>query len=75
MSHSTARVIRGNETVTEEPFQFQIGPCEQPSQPSQAQALAAPQVCVAENTGEHVVLEIVCSCGRKSYVKCEYANS
>jgi len=74
MSNSTAKVIRCDETVTDDPFHFQIGHCGAPSQPNQALSAVTPQVRVAENVGEYVVLEIVCSCGMKSYVKCEYAN-
>ena len=75
MSDSTATVIRRNDTAMEDPFHFQIEQCAQPSQPGHTPPVATPQVRIAENTGEHVVLEITCCCGTKSYVKCEYANA
>ncbi len=34
----------------------------------------APGVRVVENHPEFGVLEVTCACGRKSYVKCEYAT-
>jgi hypothetical protein len=75
MSHSTTVVIRRDDTVLEDPFLLQIGQCEQLPQLNQAPAMTAPQACILENTGEYVVLEVTCACGRKSHVKCEYATS
>ena len=75
MSHSTATVIRRQDTVMDDPFHFQVGLCEQPSLPGQALPATAPQVRVAENHAEYVILEVLCGWGRKSYVKCEYSNT
>ena len=35
-------------------------------------ALSAPQVRIVQNNPEFAVLEITCSCGLKTNVKCEY---
>jgi len=76
MNNPTATVIRSNDTVLGDSFQLQIAQCERSSQLSQqSTAETTPQVRIAENTDEHVVLEVTCPCGRKSYVKCEYANT
>ena len=37
-------------------------------------ALAAPQVRVAENNPEFAVIEIICCCGTKTSLRCEYAG-
>ncbi len=36
-------------------------------------ASATPQVNIVENQPEFAVIEITCSCGTKTYVRCEYA--
>jgi len=44
------------------------------SQSEKHAAPGVPEVRVVENHPEFGVLEITCACGRKSYVKCEYAT-
>ncbi len=34
-----------------------------------------PQVCVVENQPEFAVIEIACSCGTKTHLRCEYAGA
>ncbi len=68
MERSTARIIKGAEATVQGRFQLQAG-C-----PVQDQTPAS-QVRVTENQPDYIVLEITCSCGKKSHVKCEYANT
>ncbi len=37
--------------------------------------LTMPQVCIVENHPEFVVMEITCSCGTKTHLRCEYAGA
>jgi hypothetical protein len=33
------------------------------------------QAVVIENTPEFAVIEVICPCGRRSQIRCEYANA
>jgi len=37
-------------------------------------AMTAPQVNIIQNHQEFAVIEITCSCGTKTHIKCEYAD-
>ena len=37
--------------------------------------LAAPQARIAEKQSDFAVIEIVCSCAKKTYLKCEYSSA
>ena len=37
--------------------------------------LAEPQARIAEKQSEFAVIEIVCSCAKKTYLKCEYSSA
>jgi hypothetical protein len=37
-------------------------------------ASTAPQVCVVESHAQFAVIEVTCSCGTKTLVRCEYAD-
>ena len=37
-------------------------------------ALVEPQVNIVENHSEYAVIEVVCSCGTKMSLRCEYAG-
>ncbi len=42
--------------------------------PSRPQRVAAPaQARIAERTDAGVVIEVVCGCGQKTYLQCDYA--
>jgi len=36
---------------------------------------SSPQVHIVQNQQEFAVIEVVCSCGKKTYLKCEYGGS
>jgi len=36
-------------------------------------AVTQPKAAVVENTQDFVVIEVVCACGRKTRIKCDYA--
>jgi hypothetical protein len=40
-----------------------------------SETLAAPQVHILENHPEYAVIEVTCSCGTKTCLRCEYAGA
>ena len=37
-------------------------------------ALPSPQAHIVQNQQEFVVIEVMCCCGKKTYLKCEYGG-
>ena len=73
MDVEAATVIRRDETCNDGVCALPVGstPANAPS--AQAPPVTAPQVRIAQKQQSCAVLEVTCSCGRKSYIKCEYA--
>ena len=73
MQKSATNILKGADVRLEGTFHLDVPPAGRPPQARNA-ASAVPQVRVAENHPDHAVLEITCSCGNKSYVRCQYNN-
>ena len=69
------RILKADHVELEGRFHLDVA---QP-QPGQTKAksatLATPQVCIVENQPEFAVIEITCSCGTKTHLRCEYADA
>jgi hypothetical protein len=62
--------IGGEACVSAVPRPQAAGASNQKPQPSVPQA----QAQIVENTAKGVIIEVVCPCGCKSYIECEYAQ-
>lgn len=65
-------ILRSDEVKLEGRIQLDVV---QPEPGHKGPTPASPQVCIVENHTEFAVLEMTCSCGAKTYVRCEYAGS
>lgn len=65
-------ILKGNNVKLEGRFHLDTGEVPSPAKEKE-EASATPQVSIVENQPEFAVIEITCSCGTKSYVRCEYA--
>jgi hypothetical protein len=69
------RVLKADHVELEGQFHLDVA---QP-QPGQAKAKnvtsATPQVSIVESQPEFAVIEITCSCGTKTYLRCQYADA
>jgi len=73
MERKTGNVLKSSEVELQGSFHLDIGPV--PASPQQTNgAPATPQVHIVENHPDFAVLEITCSCGTKSHIRCEYTN-
>jgi len=65
-------VLKTSEVQFEGPLQLSLDPVAAPV-PSGPQA-AAPQarIRIAENHPEYALVEVTCSCGQTTYVRCDY---
>jgi hypothetical protein len=73
MPNTTRHVLKGNEVQFAGSVQLHIDPAAAAG-PTGSQADSRPAgVRIAENHAKYAVVEVTCSCGRTTYVRCEYA--
>ncbi len=75
MGKTAGRILKGSDVKLEGRFTLDIVQSElgQPKQPGTA--LVEPQVRIVESQPEFAVIEITCSCGTGTYLRCEYAGA
>ncbi len=77
MSKTTKRILKSDDVKLEGQFHLDLAPAgsakNRPKQTSAASA--APQARVVENHPEFAVIEVICSCGTGTYLRCEYAGA
>ena len=74
MDKALGRIIKSNDVKLQGRFQLDMAHISTKATKSQNSALAAPQVRIVEKHSEFAVIEITCSCGTKTHLKCEYAE-
>ncbi len=78
MGRTAGRILKGDSVKLEGRVcidAVRVPAGEQQAVPEEKNAvLATPQVCVVENHPEFAVMEITCSCGTKTHLRCEYAG-
>ena len=71
-------VIKKNQVQKGPPFQLPLGktPASVKTGPGQSPdgTEGAAQARIVESNSDYVILEMLCSCGRKSFVQCNYGN-
>lgn len=70
------QVLKANEVQFEAPMQLDLDPGPKSSARGPQPACAAPsmpaQARIAESHAEYALVEVTCSCGQTTYVRCEY---
>ena len=74
MDKAQGRILKSNDVKLQGRFQLDMAHISTKATKSQNSALAAPQVRIVEKHSEFAVIEITCSCGTKTHLKCEYAK-
>lgn len=75
MQKTAARILRSNQVKLEGRLQLNMPHVQPNLSRSAAAASVVQQARMIESHPEFSVIEIICSCGRRIYLKCEYANS
>lgn len=77
MPKAAGHILKSDDVKLEGQFRLDVAQAEsQTGEPKeQSAALAAPQVRIVENHPEFADIEITCSCGIKTHLKCEYAGA
>jgi hypothetical protein len=65
-------ILKGNNVKLEGRFHLDAGEVAPGPAKEKNGASATPQVSIVENQPEFAVIEVTCSCGTKTYVRCEY---
>jgi hypothetical protein len=74
MANTVGQVLKSSEVKLEGKLQLKIDADTTGTANSSSVNNAAPQVNIVENTAEFAIIEVTCSCGSKTRVKCQYNN-
>jgi len=73
MAKAAGHILKGSNVKLKGPFHLDAGEVAPGPAKGKDGASAIPQVNIVENQPEFAVIEITCSCGTKTYIRCEYA--
>jgi hypothetical protein len=76
MPNPTRHVLKGNEVQFTGALQLHIDPTMNAGMPAKPESHAqSVQVRIAESNAQYAIVEVTCSCGKTTYVRCEYAGA
>ncbi len=73
MTPSTNRILKSGEVDVVGQFALELGNAPPPGQNKSSPAGIA-KVRILENQNEYAVMEVTCSCGRKTVIRCDYGG-
>jgi hypothetical protein len=74
MVRAAGRILKGKDVQLVGVFTLDITQSETSKPAQTGTALVEPQVSIVENHPEYAVIEVVCSCGTKVSLRCEYTS-
>jgi hypothetical protein len=72
MQKAARNILKGSDVKLEGQFQLSQTQYAKTQAKEKNTTSAITKVTVVENQPQYAVLEIICSCGAKTYVKCQY---
>ena len=75
MANKVSRVLKKDEVTVEGQRHLDVAGSGTNMQQGRVAAASAAQARVVENSSEFAVIEVTCSCGEKTQLKCLYANT
>ncbi len=75
MATAAGRILKSDEVKLEGRFLLDAAQAGLDSPKQQVAASSVPQVRILENHEQYAVIEIICSCGTRTSLKCEYAGA
>ncbi len=77
MTETSVKILKGDDVELEGRYHLEFVQDEpirgEPAQTNDA--AAAPQAKIIENHADHAVIEVVCPCGAKVNLRCDYADA
>lgn len=75
MQKAMGHILKGDEVKLEGRLCLDAARAEPNLSKGGSPASAAQQVRIVENHPEFAVIEVTCSCGKRTYLRCEYAGA
>lgn len=74
MPKITRRVLKASEVQSAGSFRLELNPQETSELGASPQRAVPARVRIAENHPQFALVEVTCSCGKTTFVRCEYAS-
>jgi hypothetical protein len=75
MMQTTNRVLKSDEVEIDGRCHLDIGRSVSSAQLGKNNNCAAAKARIFDNTNEYAMIELICSCGKKTLVRCEYSET
>jgi hypothetical protein len=72
---TSGRILKSDDVKFEGQYHLDVAQAGSSQPQHRGTALAAPQVRILENHPEYAVIEVTCSCGTRTCLRCEYAGA
>ena len=73
MPKTTRRVLKAAQVALSDPLRLSLDPAAPAGGEAAQPGAAAPRVRLVQNHPEYAVIEVTCSCGKTTQVRCDYA--
>jgi hypothetical protein len=74
MMQTTNRVLKSDEVEIDGRCHLDIGHSVSSAQPGKNNNSVAARARIFDNNNEYAMIELICSCGKKTLVRCEYGD-
>ena len=74
MMQTMNRILKSSEVEIDGRCNLDIGRSVSPAHPGKNNTDTAAKVKILDNNNEYTLIELTCSCGQKTLVRCEYGN-
>ncbi len=74
MPKMTRRVLKASEVQWAGSFRLELNPQAAPDPGASSRGAAPARIRIAENHPQFALVEVTCSCGKTTVVRCEYAS-
>lgn len=74
MMQTINRVLKSDEVEIDGRCHLDIGRPVSSAQPGKNNNSVAAKARILDNTNEYAMIELICSCGKKTLVRCEYGD-
>lgn len=75
MQQAIGRILKGDDVELEGQYRLQVTQPEPSSAESQRLGAARAEVRLVENHAAFAVIEVTCTCGRRTYLRCQYPSN
>ncbi|MDD5011720.1 MAG: hypothetical protein PHQ00_06315 [Phycisphaerae bacterium] len=75
MEKTAGRILKGSEVKLEGSYCLDAGPSAAAAVKERNANPLPAQANIVENHPEYALIEVICGCGAKTLIKCEYVNS